>query len=47
MINACVALFSHILIFCEAIQWLHADGYYIFAADFEERNQTVCDKSRQ
>ena len=30
-----------ILIFCEAIQSFHAHGNVIFAADFQERNQTV------
>ena len=43
VMNACVASFFHFLIFYEAVQWFHADGNFIFAADFQERKQTVCD----
>ena len=39
--NARVASFSTLLIFYEAIQWFHADGNFIFAADFQVRNQIV------
>ena len=39
VINAWVASLSPLLTFYEATQWFN----YIFAADFQERNQTVCD----
>ena len=41
--NASVASLSPLLIFFEVIQWFHADGNFIFAADFQEKNQTVRD----
>ena len=41
--NVSVASFYPPLIFFEVMQWLHAVENYIFVADFQERNQTVCD----
>ena len=41
--NASVASLSPLLIFFEVIQWFHADGNFIFPADFQEKNQTVRD----
>ena len=40
VMDACVALFSPLLIFFEVIQWFHADENFIFAADFQETNET-------
>ena len=41
--NATVASFSALLFFYEAKQRFKANGNFIFAADFQEKNPTVCD----
>ena len=44
---ACVASFSLLLVFYEAIQWFHADGNFIFAPDFQETETKLSEISSE